>query len=155
MFSMQIVSNERGTAAGGELVNPSVLTLGSRTRRTAWERRQPGRRLMPRAAWDERCSKHLPCKGEEISHGQWDVESFMERKMVCFVLGFFSKWKWLSCALLAKPKAPCPQFHLISPPRVHNPSKQNPSNLLQKIQWKGVFSKYKWHFQLNVFLCFL
>lgn len=31
MFSMQIVSNERGTAAGGELVNPSLLMLGSCT----------------------------------------------------------------------------------------------------------------------------
>lgn len=31
MFSMQIVSNERGTVAGGELVNPSLLMLGSCT----------------------------------------------------------------------------------------------------------------------------
>jgi len=34
MFSMQIGPNERGTAAGGELVSRSALTLGSRTRGT-------------------------------------------------------------------------------------------------------------------------
>lgn len=40
MFSMQIVSNERGTVAGGELVNPSVLMLGSCTQKMILVMRQ-------------------------------------------------------------------------------------------------------------------
>lgn len=38
MFSMQIVSNEWGTVAGGKLVNPSLLMLGSCTQMALCQR---------------------------------------------------------------------------------------------------------------------
>lgn len=119
MFSMQIVSNERGTVAGGELVNPSLLMLGSCTQMASSQgdlhqnqEEEIGNGVCQRG-------QSIPCGGQGLLRAprhakrggkllQWDMGNFLQRERWGL---FSSEWKWLSCASRAKPRAPCPQCH--------------------------------------------
>lgn len=95
------------------------------------------------------CSEHLAVqRGGNFSSEMWGIFC-REKDGGCFLLSGNDS------AVLRELN---PKHHALSVTPSAKSQQQNLANLLQKFQWKEVFSEQKWHFQLNTlntFSCFL